>query len=75
MTANALYIVETTVTVAGVRYQKGQTVALTAAQVTAIGAANLRAVVQNIVAPAVPAMSASQTHDTLGEAAGVSNSS
>ena len=70
MAANALYIVEVAGTYGGVRYEKGHTVALTSAQVTAIGAANLRVV----SAPAY-AMSAAQTHDTLGEAAGVSNSS
>jgi hypothetical protein len=57
----------------GLEYRKGTIVELTPAQVTALGASNFRAVVNPIGAngtnPSTP------THDTLGEASGVSNSS
>lgn len=62
------YVVAVPVTVAGSGYRqparpvaKGQVVELSAAEVTAIGSSNLRAV------------SASTMHDQLGESAGVSN--
>ncbi len=62
------YVVEIPVTVTGSGYAapprpltKGQVVDLSAAEVTAIGAGNLRAV------------TATTMHDQLGEAAGVSN--
>jgi hypothetical protein len=71
--ANALYITEAAITYMGVRVPKGTTIALTASQVSAIGASNLRAVSAPVgVNGTAPA---SATHDTLGEAAGVSNSS
>ena len=64
----ARYVVVTPVTVAGSGYAqparplaKGQVLELSAAEVTAIGAGNLRAV------------STTTMHDVLGEAAGVSN--
>jgi hypothetical protein len=81
----ARYIVETTVTVGGFTYQKGMTAELSSAQVSAIGASNLRAANNpggtQTVSYAGGATSssgiqvASQTHDTAGEAAGASNSS
>jgi hypothetical protein len=62
------YVVVTAATVAGSGYTaparpvaKGQVVELSAAEVTAIGAGNLRAV------------TSSTQHDQLGESAGVSN--
>lgn len=71
--ATTLYLVINTVRIGPVEYKKGAMVYLTATQVTAIGASNLRTV-NNPTAPN-GAQSASHTHDTLGEAAGVSNSS
>lgn len=68
-----LFLVLNTVRIGPVEYKKGATVYLTPTQVTAIGASNLRAV--NNPTAVNGAQSASQTHDTLGEAAGVSNSS
>jgi hypothetical protein len=66
----ARYVVVTPVTIAGSGYAqparpllKGQVVELSAAEVTAAGAGNLRAV------------STTTLHDALGEASGVSNSS
>lgn len=56
-----------------VEYRKGAVVYLTAAQVTSLGASNFRSVNNplnvNGTAPSSP------THDTLGEASTVSNSS
>lgn len=71
MAATSPYLVINTVRQGPVEYKKGVTVYLTAAQVTSIGAANLRAV----NAPLNPNGShpASETHDTSGEATGVSN--
>lgn len=73
MTATSPYLVINTVRIGTppLEYKKGVTVYLTAAQVTAVGAANVRA----INAPLNPNGSnpASGTHDTLGEASGVSN--
>jgi len=64
------YVVTSAVTIAGSGYtqpprilHKGEPVELTAAEVTAIGAGNLRAV------------SATTTHETSGEAFAVSNGS
>ena len=66
----ARYILQTAAQVAfanylspGRQHTKGQTVDLSAAEVTALGAGNLRAV------------STTTAHDTLGEAVGVSNGS
>jgi hypothetical protein len=66
----ARYVVVTTATVAGSGYTqpartvtKTQVLELSAAEVTAIGAGNLRAV------------SSSTMHDQLGESAGISNGS
>lgn len=69
-----LYLVINTVRVGTplLEYRKGTTAYLTAAQVTAVGAANLRAVNNPIGVNGSHA--ASETHDTLGEASGVSNS-
>jgi hypothetical protein len=68
----ARYIIQSPVTVSGVRYERGAVAELTPAQVTAIGAGNLRALSSPLspsgAAPGTP------THDTSGEAAGVSNS-
>lgn len=68
-----LYLVLNTVRIGALEYRKGSTAYLTATQVTAVGASNLRAVNNplnvNGTAPSSP------THDTTGEAAGVSNSS
>jgi hypothetical protein len=71
--ANALYLVTSAVTYMGVRIAKGTTLALTPAQVTSIGAGNLRAVNNPINTNG--SHPASETHDTTGEAVGVSNSS
>ena len=73
MATNALYLVLVPITYMGVRVGKGATLALTAAQVTSIGAANLRAVNNPVATNGAHA--ASETHDTQGEATGVSNSS
>jgi hypothetical protein len=73
MAANALYLTMAPITYMGVRVPKGATIALTAAQVTSIGAANLRAV--NNPVNTNGSHAASETHDTQGEAVGVSNSS
>jgi hypothetical protein len=73
MAANALYVLLAPVTYMGVKITKGTTLALTAAQVTAIGAGNLRAV--NNPLPVTGTHPASETHDTLGESVCVSNSS
>lgn len=73
MAANALYVTMVQFTFMGERIAKGTTIALTPAQVTAIGAANLRAVNNPVNVNGTHA--ASETHDTLGEAVGVSNSS
>lgn len=60
-----------------VRVKKGDVLALTAAEVTSIGAGNLRAlnVPGNTTSVIGPVVAASPTHDSLGEASGVSNSS
>lgn len=71
--ANAVYLTTAAVTYMGIRLHKGLTLALTPAQVTAIGPSNLRAV--NNPANTNGSHPASETHDTLGEAAGTSNSS
>jgi hypothetical protein len=69
----ARYLIEVAGTYGGLRYERGQTAELTAAQVTAIGAANLRAASNPLNVNGSQA--GSQTHDLAGEAAGVSNSS
>jgi hypothetical protein len=81
----ARYVVKNTVTAGGLTYQQGMTAELTPAQVSAIGAGNLRALVNpanssgtvtyaggGTSSYGTPA--ASQTHDLAGESAGVSNS-
>jgi hypothetical protein len=73
MAANALYLTVNAITFMGVRVGKGASLALTPAQVTSIGAANLRAV--NNPVNTNGSHPASETHDTLGEATSVSNSS
>jgi hypothetical protein len=80
----ARYIVQVPGTYGGVRYEEGAVAELTAAQVTAIGAGNLRAMnnpgtdgtVQYIggAAATFGVAAASPTHDLAGMAAGVSNS-
>lgn len=57
----------------GVEYRKGNVAELTSAQVTALGATNFRLVSTSVLAGG--AAPSSPTHDTLGEASGVSNSS
>lgn len=73
MAVNALYLTLNAITFMGVRVGKGASIALTPAQVTAIGASNLRAV--NSSTNANGSHPASETHDTQGEATSVSNSS
>lgn len=67
-----LYLIINTVRIPPLEYRKGTTAYLTAAQVTAVGASNVRAVNNPIGVNGSHA--ASETHDTLGEASGVSNS-
>lgn len=69
----ALYLIINTVRLGPLEYRKGTTAYLTATQVTAIGAANLRAV--NNPLNINGSHAASETHDTAGEASAVSNSS
>lgn len=66
-----LFLVINTVRIGPVEYRKGSTVYLTATQVTAVGAGNLRMVNNPLASNGAHA--ASETHDTLGEASGVSN--
>lgn len=73
MATNVLYVVLTAFTYMGEHVAKGATLALTAAQVTAIGASKLRAVNSSVNTNG--SQTSSPTHDTLGEHAGVSNSS
>jgi hypothetical protein len=68
-----LYLIMSTVRIGPLEYRKGTTAYLTAAQVTAVGAGNVRAV--NNPLNTNGSHAASETHDTLGEASGVSNSS
>ena len=73
MAANTLYLVLKAVTYMGERVPRGAVIALTPAQATSIGAANLRAI--NNPLNTNGSHAASETHDTQGEAVGVSNSS
>lgn len=70
---NVPYLVMKAVTYMGERVAKGAVIHLTPAQVTSIGAGNLRAV--NNPLNSNGAHAASETHDTQGEAVNVSNSS
>jgi hypothetical protein len=80
----ARYIVQVPGTYGGTRYEQGAVAELTAAQVTAIGAGNLRALNNPGTAVTVAYIGgsavtfgvpmASPTHDLAGMAAGVSNS-
>jgi hypothetical protein len=84
MAASVLYVLTNSVTFMGVTLHKGITLALTAAQVTLIGAGNLRPVNAPAISTqttttsggtsTVATQAASPTHDTLGKHAGVSNS-
>lgn len=67
------YKVQVPITYMGEKVSKGQVIDLTPAQVTGIGAGNLRA--SNNPVNTDGTQVASPTHDTLGEATGVSNSS
>jgi len=69
----ARYLVMKTVRVGPLEYKQGTTVELTAGQVTTLGASNFR-LANNPVNTNGTAV-ASPTHDTQGEASGVSNSS
>jgi hypothetical protein len=82
----ARYIITVPGTYAGTRWEKGAVAELTAAQVSAIGASNLRALNNPVQGGPVSVTyigatatfgteTASPTHDLLGMAAGVSNSS
>jgi hypothetical protein len=68
-----LFLVINTVRIGPLEYRKGTSVYLTATQVTAIGASNLRMINNPLAINGAHA--ASETHDTQGEASGVSNSS
>jgi hypothetical protein len=65
------YLVINTVRIGPLEYRKGVIAHLTATQVTAVGASNLRTVNNPLASNGAHA--ASETHDTLGEASGVSN--
>ena len=71
MTTTTPYLMTTTVRTGPVEYRKGVVVHLTAGQVTTVGAANLRSL--NNALNANGTHPATETHDTLGEATGVSN--
>jgi hypothetical protein len=83
----ARYIITVPGTYAGTRWEKGAVAELTAAQVTAIGASNLRALNNPVQGGPVTVAyiggaqatfgtpAGSPTHDLSGEACGVSNSS
>jgi hypothetical protein len=81
----ARYIIEVAGTYGGLRYEKGQVAELTSAQVSTIGAGNLRAAVNPVISTSTTAyagggtssvavQAGTPTHDTAGEATGVSNS-
>lgn len=67
----ARWLIVNTFKVGAAEYRKGNTIELTSAQVTALGASNFRAIVNPLnISGSHPA---SETHDTLGENSGVSN--
>jgi hypothetical protein len=72
VTTTAPYLMTSTVRQGQLEYKKGVVVHLTAAQVTSVGASNLRAI--NNPVGVNGSHPASETHDTLGEASGASNS-
>ena len=65
------YLITSTVRSGPLEYRKGAVAHLTAAQVTAVGASNLRTI--NNPLNVNGSHPASETHDTLGEASGASN--
>lgn len=67
------YLITSTVRIGPLEYRRGTVAHLTATQVTAVGASNLRSV--NNPLNTNGSHAASETHDTLGEASCVSNSS
>lgn len=69
----ARYLVLNTVRVGPLEYRKGITVDLTSAQVSTLGASNFR--LANNPLNTFGTQVSSPTHDTVGEASGVSNSS
>lgn len=71
--STTLYLIIATVRIGPLEYRKGTMAYLTATQATAVGAANLRAV--NNPLNINGSHTASETHDTAGEASAVSNSS
>jgi hypothetical protein len=65
------FLITKTVRIGPEEYRKGNVAHMTAAQVTAVGAGNVRALNNPIGTNGSHA--ASETHDTLGEASSVSN--
>lgn len=67
------YLITSTIRIGPLEYRKGAVAHLTATQVTAVGATNLRTV--NNPSNVNGSHCSSETHDTAGEASAVSNSS